>query len=412
MYAYLQDRNILSSEQSGFRPNHSAQTALIDVTDHILTGMEDGKVTGIVFLDLQKAFDTVSHDLMLMKLYDLGIRDVELTWFTSYLKERKQAIALQGILSDQKCITIGVPQGSILGPLLFSIYVNDLSNNLTCKTVLYADDTALMYSSDDANDMSENLNNNLSNVGSWLRSNKLSLNVSKTKYMICGTKKRIDQFSNVKLSIDGDDIECVSTFKYLGTWIDPLLKWDDHVLNTCKKISQRIGLVSRLRKCIPVKVTKLLANSLVMPYFDYCNLVWGNCSKELNTKLQVLQNRLARLVLNEGPRAHIFDMFNELNWTTLDKRSNVNLILLVYKCLKGDAPEYLGTKFTYVNTRHAYSTKSSCGRSLYQPKVTSQSGKRTFKYRGAKAWNGLPSNLRLLNCNSNTFKRALCNDMN
>ena len=94
----------------------------------------------------------------------------------------------------------------ILGPLLFSIYVNDLSNNLTCKTVLYADDTALMYSSDDANDMSENLNNNLSNVGSWLRSNKLSLNVSKTKYMICGTKKRIDQFSNVKLSIDGDDI--------------------------------------------------------------------------------------------------------------------------------------------------------------------------------------------------------------
>ena len=109
-------------------------------------------------------------------------------------------------------------------------------------------------------------------------------------------------------------------------------------------------------------------------------------------------------------QGHRFLMFNELNWTTLDKRSNVNSILLVYKCLKGDAPEYLGTKFTYVNTRHAYSTKSSCGRSLYQPKVTSQSGKRTFKYRGAAAWNGLPSNLRLLNCNSNTFKRALCND--
>ena len=113
-------------------------------------------------------------------------------------------------------------------------------------------------------------------------------------------------------------------------------------------------------------------------------------------------------MLNEGPRAHFFGMFNELNWTTLDKHSNVNLILLV--CLKGDAPEYLGTKFTYVNTRHAYSTKSSCGRSLYQPKVTSLSGKRTFKYRGAAAWNGLPSNLRLINCNSNTIKWALCND--
>ena len=157
---------------SDFRPNQN-----IDVTDHILTGMDDSKVTEIVILDLRKAVDTVSHDLMLMKLHDLGVRDVELTLFTSYLKERKQAIALQGILSDQKYITIGVPQGSILGPLLFSIYVNDLSKNLTCKTVLYADVTVLMYSSDDANDMSGNFNNNLSNVGTWLRSNKLSLNM-------------------------------------------------------------------------------------------------------------------------------------------------------------------------------------------------------------------------------------------
>ena len=109
LYAYLQDRNILSSEQSGFRPNHSAQAALIEVTDHILTGMDGDKVTGIVFLDLRKAIDTISHDLMLMKLHDLGVRDVELTWFKCYLKEHKQAIALQGILSDQKYITIGVP---------------------------------------------------------------------------------------------------------------------------------------------------------------------------------------------------------------------------------------------------------------------------------------------------------------
>ena len=126
LYACLQDRNILSSKQLGFRPNYSTQTVLINVTDHILTGMDDGKVTGIVFLDLRKAFDTVSHDLMSMKLHDLGVRDVKLTWFTCYLKERKQTITSEGILSDQKWITIGVPQGSILGPLLFSIYVNDL----------------------------------------------------------------------------------------------------------------------------------------------------------------------------------------------------------------------------------------------------------------------------------------------
>ncbi|XP_072016559.1 uncharacterized protein [Amphiura filiformis] len=148
LYTYIQENNILSSNQSGFRPNHSTQSTLIDVTDHILTGMEERKATGIVFLDLRKAFDTVNHDLLLKKLYGIGIRDMELTWFTSYLKERTQATAIGGTLSDQKCITIGVPQGTILGPLLFSIFVNDLSSNLTCKTVLYADDTALMYSSE------------------------------------------------------------------------------------------------------------------------------------------------------------------------------------------------------------------------------------------------------------------------
>ena len=151
-------------------------SSLIVVTDHILTGMDDGKVTGTVFFDLRKAFTTVSHDLLLTKLHNLCIRDVEITWFTSYLKEHKQAIALRGILSDQNCITIAVPEGSTFGPLLFSIYVNDLSKNLTCITVLYANDTALTYSSDEANDISEKINNNLSNVGIWLRSNKLSLN--------------------------------------------------------------------------------------------------------------------------------------------------------------------------------------------------------------------------------------------
>ena len=167
--SYLRDNNILSNQQSGFRPNHSTKTTLLDVTDYVLKGMDEGKVTGIVFLDLQKAFDTVNHRLLLKKLYNMGVQNNELAWFTSYLNDRKQATAYRGTLSSKEEINIGVPQGSILGPLLFSIFVNDLPTHLTCKSVLYADDTALMFSSNDSNELAVNLNSNLKKVNDWLQ---------------------------------------------------------------------------------------------------------------------------------------------------------------------------------------------------------------------------------------------------
>ncbi len=407
IYSYLQENNILSTEQSGFRPNHSTETALLDVTDYILNGMDKGKATGIVFLDLRKAFDTVNHDLLLKKLHDIGVRGIELAWFKSYLSDRKQSTAYQGTLSAYEDITIGVPQGSILGPLLFCIFVNDLPKFLTCKTVLYADDTALMFSSNDKNVLNINLNNNLKQVSEWLQRNKLSLNIAKTKYMICGTRQCIENFDNMSVLINDSEIEQVQTFKYLGIWFDPLLKWDYQVQNTSKKVSQRIGLVSRLRKFVPFKTTKLLANCLVLPYFDYCSLVWRNCSKDLSNKLQVLQNRLARIVLKEGPRAHIADMLEAMNWKTLNDRAFINLIHLVHKCLTNNAPMYLQTKFSYVHEHHHYPTKSSGKLNLYHDKVSTKAGERTLTYRGVKAWNNISDDLRSVPYNSKNFKKAL-----
>ena len=295
-----------------------------------------------------------------------------------------------------------------MGPLLFSIFVNDLPRSLTCKVVLYADDSAIMFSSDNADEMSSVLNDDLLSVEKWLKRNKLSLNVSKTKYMICSTERSVQNFSNVSLSIHDTEIERVTSFKYLGTWIDPILKWDEHVINTSKKISQRIGFISRLRKSLPPKVTKLLANSLVMPYFDYCNLVWNNCTNELRNKLQVLQNRLARIILYEGPRAHVSDMLNQLSWRNLNDRSQFNLILLVHKCLTGNTPDYLKETINYVNAHHSYGTKSSSNLSLYHNKVKTQAGKRTFHYRGTTAWNNLPPDIRSIS-NSDVFKQVLRN---
>lgn len=408
LYSYLQYHNILSNVQSGFRPHHSTQTTLLDVTDNILKSMDNKKATAIVFLDLRKAFDSVNHDILLKKLKHVGVNDIEFKWFDSYLRGRKQSTIFNGVSSDKKSIDIGVPQGSILGPLLFCIFVNDLPATLSCKTTLYADDTALMYSCNNVNEMCNMLNENLSKVDSWLKENKLSLNVSKTKYMVCGTKHCIDRFNNMEVKIRNTVIERVESIKYLGVYIDEQLTWDINVTNICKKVSQRIGLISRLRKSVPLNVTKLLATSLVIPYFDYCNLVWYNCLQCSKSKMQVLFNRLARVLLNEGQRAHVSDMFDKLGWMTLDVRSNVNIACMVYKCLKGHAPSYLNVNFSHVSNYHAYNTKSNVGGCLKQYRAKTQSGQRTFHHRGVAAFNQLPANLRLSNSNSNVFKRKVC----
>ena len=225
--------------------------------------------------------------------------------------------------------------------------------------------------------------------------------------MVCGTKHCINKFQNMHFMICNDVIERVECYKYLGVWFDSLLKWDVNVTGICKKVSQRIGLVSRLRKFVPLKTTKLLATSLAIPYFDYCNLVWYNCVQCSKSKLQVLYNRLARVVLNEDPRTHISDMFNFLGWKTLDVRSNINTACMVFKCLKGDAPCYLQSNFSAVNMHHSYNTKSSVGGCLKQHKALTQAGQRTFHYRGVGTWNKLPPNLRSLNCTTNVFKSKI-----
>lgn len=408
LYSYLQCNNILCIEQSGFRPYHSTETALLDVTDSILKAMDRKKATAIVFLDLRKAFDCVNHDLLLQKLHNIGVNDIELKWFTSYLSGRTQATVLNGVTSDKKCINIGVPQGSILGPLLFSIFVNDLPKILSCKTTLYADDTALTYSCDNVDEMCNILNENLSQVDLWLRKNQLSLNVSKSKYMICGTKHCVEKFNTMNLMIRNVPIERVDSYKYLGVWFDSQLKWDINITNICKKVSQRIGLIRRLRHFVPTNVTKLLASSLAIPYFEYCNLVWYNSSQCFKNNLQILFNKLARVVLNEGPRAHIDEMFHTLGWQTLDVRSNINVACMVFKCMKGEAPCYLNRIFTRVSDHHSYNTKSNVNGCLKQYSAKTQSGQRTFHYRGAAEWNELPSHIRSLDNSVKHFKSKMC----
>ena len=240
LYQFLSKHQILSPFQCGFRKNHSTESAAISFTDSIRREIDQGLLTGAVFIDLRKAFDTVDHDIIVSKLKAAGISGTELHWFKDYLSNRTQQVSVENELSGARPITSGVPQGSILGPLLFVMLINDLPSRLnTCSTLMYADDTVLFYSSKDVNEIERALCRDLQLLESWLRDNSLFLNKSKTECVLFGTASRLSTVTKFSIYVSGSLIERVSEFKYLGVVLDESLSWTAHVKYILGKAGKR-----------------------------------------------------------------------------------------------------------------------------------------------------------------------------
>ena len=224
MYNFLLQHKLLFSYQSGFRPLHSTATSLIDITNTILQNIDKGKLTGLAFLDLSKAFDTLDHDLLLTKLAGFGLSKSSVNWFNAYLTNRTQSVIINGIQTDAEPILYGVPQGSVLGPLLFIMYINDLpSVTKCCKVHLYADDTLLFFETIFVQASEAALSQDLDHVVGWLNQNYLMLNHSKTKVMLMGTHQKLSSVQSFTVSVNDKDLERVYKFKYLGVILDPCL---------------------------------------------------------------------------------------------------------------------------------------------------------------------------------------------
>lgn len=409
LYSYLKENEILCTNQSGFRPSHSTQTALIDVTDHILSNTSKGLYTGVIFIDFKKAFDTVDIPLMLAKLTKIGITNNNLLWFKNYLTNRTQCTSVGGHLSEALPIEYGVPQGSVLGPLLFILYINDLQFQCKkCRVVLYADDTAIFFASKSIQDIQIALNDDISLAYKWLTQNKLTLNVKKTKSMLFGTNKSLANAvktdAKLSIAINGEEVEEVNLFKYLGLWFDPLLNWSAHLDKTCAKIRQRLGVIGRIRCYIDKSTAKTLVKAMIFPLFDYGDITWGTCSLALQERLQRLQNRAGKIVLKCPPRTPTLEVQCRLKWPPLSQFRNYHITQLVQKCLMNEVPPYL--KDTFITTRATYTgveTRNSQGNGIFVPSAPNQSAQNKFNYRGACTWNALPPHLRLCN-SSNKFK--------
>ncbi|XP_075736614.1 uncharacterized protein LOC142776588 [Rhipicephalus microplus] len=310
---FLLKHSVITDCQYGFTQNRSTEHALLVQKEYILKNFETQLLTLGIFVDFSKAFDCLNHDILFAKLEHYGVRGHALNLLKSYLGSRSQYVVINNCASQTLSISNGVPQGSILGPLLFNVYINDIPNISThAKYIIYADDTSLFFSSNDIGHLEKIANDALSSLAMWSSVNSLKINKQKTKAVLF-LPKRKQVFLPPCLYLGDTVIECVDTFKSLGITFSNTMSWDAHVNNLSTTLSRIIGITSRNRYIFPTKTKLTLYYAFFYSHISYCLLVWGNTTVSNIIKLQALQKKMLRAIVNgsyDSPTKHIFLQYN------------------------------------------------------------------------------------------------------
>ena len=273
-----------------------------------------------------------------------------------------------GVLSEKAILNCGVPQGSILGPLLFLIYINDLTTIADYATVrMYADDTNMTFTACSIPELQHDMNMDLQFLQNWLIANRLTLNVLKTEFMLIGSRQRMATLTQeLDLSINGISLKRVNSSKCLGIEIDEFLTWDAHIASISRKVSSGIGVLKKIKPFVPTFNLISVYQSIVEPYFDYCSIVWDDISDHLTDKLQILQNRAARVITGADYRMHISELLSKLGWSSLKEKRNKQKALMMFKIMNGMTPPYLQDIFTRNIRRSVYNLRISRHDLAYQ----------------------------------------------
>ena len=394
LYSYIEKHNVLNKCQAGFRRGYSTGTCLVDLLEDIYQGVDGGDVSGVLFLDLKKAFDTVNHDILINKLHKYGIRWSAQSWTRSYLSGRSQVTRVGATRSAPLPVMCGVPQGSILGPLLFSLYINDLPYYIPAKLNLYADDTAITVFGKTGQELKTKLENSSTVLSIWFRQNRLSLNTKKTKVMLFGTRQSLAKLDDFVLRIDGKRIESVSKFKYLGVMLDPTLSFHDHVSYIQSKTLGKIKVLGRARSFLSQELCLSLYRTLVLPLFDFNDHVYDCLTVNDSYTLQKLQNTALRSILRVDSRTSISEIHTLAGFPYLCSRRFGHTAVEMYKVVHELAPDIIRNRFTWVDDVSSVHTRAASRGDFYIPNTWLQQTRHSFVCRGGMTWNGIPLETR------------------
>ena len=404
---FIEKFNILYKNQYGFQKSMSTEYAVNSLVSNIVKCLENQEVGFCILLDFAKAFDTVNHEVLLKKLEFYGIRGVALDWFKSYLSDRMQCTEIGNFQSKLSYIKCGVPQGSILGPLLFLLYINDIvMSSKIFKFILFADDTSLFYSHKNKHDAESILNTELSNISQWLAANKLSLNVGKSKLLVFSNQKSNSKVSkrpesektgtdHFELLINGETLKEVNFAKYLGVLIDNKLKWTNQIDAINLKVSKGNGLLAKIRHYVPSSVLRSLYFSFINPHIDYNLLNW---SMAASTNLESIENKVkkaVRIISFKDRNEPSTPLFKQLNILPFTYSIKTKLAKFMWKLYNNKLPTTLSANFRTSSRTHI---------SHYESRLVSFD--KFILFEGPKIWNNIPNSIRIKR-SLKTFSKSL-----
>ena len=399
LQAHIKNNHLSNPLQSAYRKHHSTESALLKVQNDIIISMDKGEVTALTLLDLSTAFDTIDHATLTDRLSNwYGISGQAQIWFSSYLQNRHQSVKIKDTFSNKLTLSYGVPQGYVLGPVLFTLYTTPLSaiiSSFDINHCLYANDSQIyMYLSvSNAKESLEKLQHCLMGVSAWMTGSKLKLNPSKTEFLLIGTKLQREKFlNNFPCLLLGQDANPSTSAKNLGVLFDSSLNFRKHISQTYRACFYHIRDLRRIRKSLSLDIAKQIAVALVSSKLDYCNSLFHNMPEKDIARLQRVQNCLARVVTKASRFSRSVPTLKQLHWLPVKFRIHFKICAITFRALKENQPAYLADLL--VRPKCSKYLRSTNSNRFVVPRIKTKTESRAFSISGPALWNVLPVPIR------------------
>lgn len=399
---YMNFHKLFNPFQSGFRPSHSTTSTLLKVTDDIRHAMDKRNLTLLTLIDFSNAFNCVDHDILVAVLGALNMSKAALNWFESYLCDREQRIRVDDVFSDWCPLLAGIPQGGVLSPLLFSIFINTATENIACNYHLYADDLQLYrhFDKENAVDAVRVMNHDLEEIRMWSQKFGLIVNPNKTQVMVVGSREMLNKVnisSLPQISFNNITIPYSHTVKNLGLYINQDLTWNRQVNEISRRVFSTIHALKRFQIFLPFSTKLMLVNTLLVPIIDYADVCYPDITEELLNKLDRLLNLCIRYVFGLRKYDHVSQFRKQLKWLDIRSRRQHHILTLLFGILNNpSSPLYLKERFRFLCSTHNRDLRSVHNNLLAIPAHSSTKYSNSFSVSAASYWNVLPLSLRNL----------------